>query len=64
MARRHCRIGDYKQSKLLETFVGGVPARTAAELVGVNRHSATLFAAIAKATGAVALLARSRSSAF
>jgi transposase len=24
-------------------FVGGVPARTAAELVGVNRHSATLF---------------------
>jgi transposase len=24
-------------------FVGGVPARTAAELVGVNRHSATLY---------------------
>jgi transposase len=24
-------------------FVGGVPARTAAELAGVNRHSATLF---------------------
>lgn len=24
-------------------FVAGVPARTAAELVGVNRHSATLF---------------------
>ena len=33
----------FKQSKLLEMFVGGVPARTAAELVGVNRHSATLF---------------------
>lgn len=43
MARRRCRIGGYKQSKLLEMFVGGVPARTAAELVGVNRHSATLF---------------------
>lgn len=29
--------------KLLEVFVGGVTARTAAELVDVNRHSATLF---------------------
>ena len=29
--------------KLLEMFVGGVTARTAAELVDVNRHSATLF---------------------
>jgi transposase len=43
MSRRRCRIEGYKQSKLLEMFVGGVPARTAAELVGVNRHSATLF---------------------
>ena len=43
MRRRRCRISIYKQSKLLEMFVGGVPARTAAELTGVNRHSATLF---------------------
>jgi transposase len=43
MARKHCKISIYKQSKLLEMFVGGVTARTAAELVGVNRHSATLF---------------------
>jgi len=43
MTRRRCRISANKQSKLLEMFVGGVPARTAAELVGVNRHSATLF---------------------
>jgi len=43
MARRRCKISVFKQSKLLEMFVGGVPARTAAELVGVNRHSATLF---------------------
>lgn len=43
MQRRRCKIGVLKQSKLLEMFVGGVPARTAAELVGINRHSATLF---------------------
>jgi transposase len=43
MAKRRCRIEGYKQNKLLELFVGGVTARTAAELVGVNRHSATLF---------------------
>src|SRR5262245_58864639 len=43
MTKRRCRISVYKQSKLLEMFVGGVPARTAAELAGVNRHSATLF---------------------
>jgi transposase len=43
MKRRRCRISVYRQSKLLEYFVGGVPARTAAELAGVNRHSATLY---------------------
>ncbi len=43
MQRRRCKIGVLKQSRLLEMFVGGVPARTAAELVGINRHSATLF---------------------
>lgn len=43
MTRRRCKISVFKQIKLLELFVGGVPARTAAELVGINRHSATLF---------------------
>jgi transposase len=43
MARRRCKIDSYRQHKLLEMFVAGVPARTAAELAGVNRHSATLF---------------------
>src|SRR5271168_3920060 len=43
MARRRCRLSGYKQNKLLEMFVGGTPARTAAELAGINRHSATLF---------------------
>jgi len=43
MKKRRCRLSSYKQSKLLEMFVGGVPARTAAELADVNRHSATLY---------------------
>ena len=43
MERRRCKITDNKQSRLLEMFVGGVTARTAADLVGVNRHTATLF---------------------
>jgi len=43
MARRRCRLSGYKQNKLLEMFVGGIPARTAAELAGINRHSGALF---------------------
>ena len=43
MARRPCKLSTYRQSKLLEMFVAGVPARTAADLAGINRHSATLF---------------------
>jgi transposase len=43
MVRRRSRLSGYKQNKLLELFVAGTPARTAAELAGVNRHSATLF---------------------
>lgn len=43
MARRRCRLSGYKQSKLLELFIAGVPARTAAELADINRHSATLY---------------------
>jgi transposase len=43
MERSHCKTDGYLQNKLLELFVAGVPARIAAELAGVNRHSATLF---------------------
>jgi len=43
MTRKRCRLGSYEQGKLLEMFVAGATARTAAELAGVNRHSATLF---------------------
>ena len=43
MSRRASRLSVFQQMKLLELFVGGVTARTAAELVGINRHSATLY---------------------
>jgi transposase len=43
MTRRASRLTVWQQHKLLEMFIGGVTARTAAELVGINRHSATLY---------------------
>lgn len=43
MTKRRSKLSVYKQNRLLELFVGGVTARTAAELVGINRHSATLY---------------------
>ena len=43
MEFRHFRISAQKSKKLCEFFVAGIPARTAAELVGVNRNTANLF---------------------
>ena len=43
MARRRSRLSTYRQFKLAEHFVAGTPARTAAELVSVNRNTAILF---------------------
>jgi transposase len=37
------RLASGRLKKLLEFFVAGVTARTAAELVGINRNSANLF---------------------
>ena len=34
---RKSRLSQYKQNKLIELFVAGVTARTAAELVGINK---------------------------
>ena len=42
-ARRRSRLDHGLQRALVEHFVAGTPARTAAELLGVNRHTATLF---------------------
>jgi len=41
--RRRSRLPFGTRVRLLKHFVGGTPARTAAGLVGVNRHTATLF---------------------
>lgn len=43
MTKRRSKLSIYKKNRLLELFVGGVTARTAAELAGINRHSATLY---------------------
>lgn len=43
MARRRSRLPLEIQRHLVEHFVAGTPARTAADLVGVNRHTATLY---------------------
>lgn len=37
------RLSVQQRERLLEHFVAGTPARTAAELVGVNRNTATYF---------------------
>ena len=41
--RRRSRLLPSIQQALIVQFVAGVPARTAAELVGVNRNTAILF---------------------
>jgi transposase len=42
-ARRKSRLLPSIQRDLIRQFVAGVPARTAAELTGVNRNTASLF---------------------
>ena len=40
---RRSRLGQNKQERLIEYFVAGTPARTAAELVGVNKSTAAYY---------------------
>ncbi len=40
---RKSRLSRYKQNKLIELFVAGVTARTAAELVGVSKSPAAYY---------------------
>ena len=40
---RKSRLSQYKQHKLVELFVAGVTARTAAQLVGINRNTAAYY---------------------
>ena len=41
--RRRSRLSRSIQLELIKYFCAGVTARSAAELTGVNRHTATLF---------------------
>ena len=43
MDLRHCRLTEKQQDRLAEFFVAGVTARTAADLLGVNRKTAAYF---------------------
>ena len=40
---RKSRLSQYKQGRLVEHFVAGTTARTAASLCGVNRKTAALY---------------------
>ena len=40
---RHCKLLRKDQIRLIEYFVAGTPARTAADLVGIHRNSAIRF---------------------
>ena len=40
---RKSRLSGYKQSRLIELFIAGSTARTAASLVGVNKSTASYY---------------------
>lgn len=43
MRLKFSKLSYYQLNRLLEHFVAGVPARTAADLVGLNRRTAIHF---------------------
>ena len=43
MRLRHSKLSEKQTLRLCEHFVAGTPARTAAELVGVNKNTAAFF---------------------
>ncbi len=43
MRLKFSKLGHYQSNRLLEHFVAGVPARLAAELVGINRRTGIHF---------------------
>lgn len=43
MRLKHSKLTVIQTARLCEHFVAGTPARTAAELVGINKNSAALF---------------------
>ncbi|MCK5554801.1 MAG: IS1595 family transposase [Alphaproteobacteria bacterium] len=59
---KHCKLTHYQQSRLLEYFVAGTPARTAADLVGIHRNSAIRF--FHKLRGKIAIKQQNRAAQF
>jgi len=43
MRLKHSKLTDFQTNRLLEHYVAGTPARTAALLIGVNRNTVTQF---------------------
>jgi transposase len=43
MRLKHSKLTSIQTARLCEHFVAGTPARTAAQLVGINKNSAALF---------------------
>src|ERR1700749_1547719 len=43
MRLSHCRLTEKQQDKLAEFFVAGVTARTAADLLQINRNTTAYF---------------------
>ena len=43
MRLKHSKLTAIQTERLCEHFVAGTPARTAAQLVGVNKNTAALF---------------------
>jgi transposase-like protein len=43
MRLKRSKLGEKQSVRLLEHFVAGTPARTAADLVGVNKNAAVLY---------------------
>ncbi|MCK5556488.1 MAG: IS1595 family transposase, partial [Alphaproteobacteria bacterium] len=59
---KHCKLTNYQQLRLLEYFVAGTPARTAADLVCVHRNSAIRF--FHKLRGEIAIKQQNRAAQF
>jgi transposase len=43
MKLTHCKLTRKQQEELMKMFIGGVTARTASELMGINTRTGILF---------------------
>ena len=59
---KHCRLTRFQQLRLMEYFVAGTPARTAADLVDIHRNSAIRF--FHKLRSAIAIKQQNRAAQF